>query len=89
MSLSHSSIPNQKGKIEYNQSYISGDYCFVFNGMLRGIRIKKKVEGEIGAQKIWSLLQKKLRSKKPERALKKLHEFLKKTRAKLMVAILV
>lgn len=53
-------FPREKGVISYNQPYVAGDYCFVFNGALFGVHLDKPVPGNIGAQKIWSLLQEKL-----------------------------
>lgn len=52
------SFPNQKGVIEYNQPFIENGLCFVFNGLIEGVRISPPPEGKIGAQKIFSLFQK-------------------------------
>ena len=65
-----------KGNIDYNQPFLSGDYCYVFNGMVQGVSLA--AEGQIGAQKIWSLLQKELKTSKPLQALKNLNELLRK-----------
>lgn len=69
-------FPEHKGNIDYNEPYLSGDYCYVFNGMLKGVRLE--AEGEIGAQKIWSLLQKELTTNEPFRALENISEMLRK-----------
>lgn len=53
------SFADQKGEIEYNQPFVNENKAFVFNGMLRGVKLPFRLEGKIGAQKIWSLLQKK------------------------------
>ncbi len=50
-------FPDQKGIIEYNQPYIDDGLCFVFNGMLKGVRLNLPLFGKIGAQKIFSLIQ--------------------------------
>lgn len=50
-------FPQDKGIIEYNQPYVSDDMCFVFNGMIKGVKIDKPLIGKIGAQKIFSLIQ--------------------------------
>lgn len=54
------SFPYQKGDISYNQPYVDGDLCFVFNGELYGVKIK--ADGKIGAQKIFSLLKKNIQT---------------------------
>lgn len=71
------SFSEQKGVIDYNQPYINSGYCFVFNGMLKGVKLRKKIKGEIGAQKIWRLLQWRLKTDHPSQALKNVYEFLK------------
>ncbi|MBI3379722.1 hypothetical protein HY029_03150 [Candidatus Gottesmanbacteria bacterium] len=50
-------FPQDRGIIEYNEPYVSDDLCFVFNGMLKGVNIARQLEGKIGAQKIFSLIQ--------------------------------
>lgn len=45
-----------KGDIEFNQPFIQDDLCFVFNGMIKGVKIGRKLSGKIGAQKIFSLI---------------------------------
>ena len=50
-------FPQHKGNIEFNQPYINEGWCFVFNGMLRGVSIPRKLSGAIGAQRIFSFLQ--------------------------------
>ena len=64
-----SGFPDQKGIIEYNQPYILNGWSFVFNGMVKGVRLSYQLDGKIGAQKILSLLQKFLRDHQPEVAL--------------------
>ena len=49
-------FPKHKGILEYNQPYIQDELCFVFNGMIRGVTLPRQLEGEIGAQKIFSFL---------------------------------
>jgi predicted glutamine amidotransferase len=63
------SFPQHKGIIEYNQPYIWKNYSFVFNGFLKGVALPYQLEGKIGAQKIWSLLQKFLKERSPVEAL--------------------
>ena len=45
------SFPNQKGIIDYNQPYTNGEYSFLFNGALFGVKFDREVAGKIGAQK--------------------------------------
>lgn len=63
------SFKKHKANIEFNQPYIDKNFCFVFNGFLKGVRVKEKTLGEIGAQKIWFLLKSRLVGEKPEGAL--------------------
>jgi predicted glutamine amidotransferase len=51
------SFPNQKGVLDYNQPFVENDTCFVFNGLIEGVRISPTPTGKIGAQKIFSLFQ--------------------------------
>lgn len=55
------SFEKDRGVIEFNQPYIYKNYAFVFNGLLRGVKLPMKVSGRIGAEKIWSLLRRYLR----------------------------
>ncbi len=70
------SFNEHKGSINYNEPYLGGDYCYVFNGMLKGVRLK--AEGKIGAQKVWSLLQNEMVTKSPLQALEYINATLKK-----------
>lgn len=58
-----------QGIVSHNQPYTAGSLCFVFNGMVRGVSLPMKVEGEIGAQKFFALLRKQLERQDPLRAL--------------------
>jgi len=70
------SFPHHKNNIQFNQPYLSNDYIFVFNGLLK--KVSLSIPGKIGAEKIWFLLKKNLRSKKPSEALEKVGDILKK-----------
>jgi len=63
------SFPHQKGRLDYNQPYLSKGRAFVFNGLLRGVSLKKPVPGDIGAQKIWNLFETLKPSASPARRL--------------------
>ena len=69
------SFPQHKGMIEFNQPYISGEYVFVFNGLLKGVSLPN-VPGKIGAEKIWRLLQEELRKNAPQKALEVIKKLL-------------
>lgn len=74
-------FPNQKGFLDYNQPYIKDDIIFTFNGMIKGVRIPIQLQGQIGAQKIFSLLSKKIQENNPVNALKYVEKlFLKNSR---------
>lgn len=69
-------FPQHKNNIDFNQPYLNGKYAFVFNGYLKGVTLS--IPGKIGAEKIWCLLQKTLKEKKPVEALEKVKNILKK-----------
>lgn len=70
------SFPQHKGVLDYNQPYHHGQYTFVFNGLLRGVKLPQRVAGAIGAQKLWSLLQHYLATQSPVEALQQLRHTL-------------
>ena len=70
------SFPKDKNNIHYNQPYSNEQYAFVFNGLVKGVKLPFSLEGHIGAQKIWSLLKKYLKHDTPHNALIKLKDTL-------------
>lgn len=50
-----SAFQNEGISIENNMPFIQGNRVFIFNGEIRGVRLK--VEGRIGAEKIFNLIQ--------------------------------
>lgn len=63
------SFVSQKGNSDYNQPFTnSNNVCFVFNGEMYGVKLK--APGNIGSQKIFSLITKELIYNPPEKALK-------------------
>jgi hypothetical protein len=54
------SFAHHTGNIAYSQPYICAPYAFVFNGLLKGVRLPRRVPGTIGAEKIWWLVQEQL-----------------------------
>lgn len=54
------SFIKHKNNIAYNQPYIHDLYSYVFNGLLKGVTLS--IPGEIGAQKIWNLLNNHLQN---------------------------
>lgn len=69
------SFPQHKGVLEFNQPYIFGDYAFVFNGLLKGVKLAN-IPGKIGAEKIWYLLKNELRKNDPQAAMNNIKELL-------------
>jgi predicted glutamine amidotransferase len=70
------SFPQHKGVLEYNQPYLNNNDCFVFNGSLRGVRLPFNVQGSIGAQKIFALIEGELESCGPEKAMMNVYRLL-------------
>jgi predicted glutamine amidotransferase len=70
------SFPQHQGRLEYNQPFIDGRYAYVFNGLIRGVRLPFAVPGDIGAQKIWSLLKGFLAEDPPRISLERLKSLL-------------
>ncbi len=65
-----SGFPQHRGNIEFNQPYISDGLCFVFNGMIKGVKVGRILEGKIGAQKIFSLILQEQKNKSMGEVLK-------------------
>lgn len=72
------------GEIVYNEPFFNGDYCFVFNGRVNGVSLKKPVPGTVGAQKIWFLLQEKLKTMSPEKALAELKTLMEENSSEII-----
>ena len=70
------SFPRHKNNLFYNQPFINPPWIFVFNGLLKGVSLPSLIPGEIGAQKIWYLLQKQLAKNQPGAALEKIKKLL-------------
>jgi len=69
-----SSFPEHKGAAAFNQPYVDGRFAFVFNGLVRGMRLSRPVPGDIGSQKIWALLRGYLATMDPAEALRALRK---------------
>jgi len=65
------SFEKHKNRIRFNQPFIKGKYVFVFNGLLKGVTLPYSLSGQIGSEKIWSLLQKYLEKYPTKEAFKK------------------
>jgi len=70
------SFPQHKNNKEYNQPFSDSSTAFVFNGLIKNVSLH--LPGEIGSQKIWSLLQKKLLIMAPEKALRETQRIITK-----------
>jgi predicted glutamine amidotransferase len=75
------SFPQHKNNIEYNQPFINNPYSYLFNGLLKGVSIT--LPGDIGAQKIWNLLQSQIMKYDPNTALEKTKTILQKNSKEL------
>jgi predicted glutamine amidotransferase len=69
------SFPQHKNNLEYNQPYINESYSYVFNGLLKGVTLS--LPGNVGAQKIWLLLNNYLKKMSLTQALYKTNDILK------------
>jgi len=65
------SFADHENIIAYNQPFIRDKYSFVFNGLLKGVRLPYKLEGTIGSQKIFSLIDRFLKTMPTKKALEK------------------
>ena len=70
------SFSHHKHDIIFNQPFISDQFGFVFNGLIRGVRFPRPLPGKIGAQKIWNLLLELLKMYPPEEALGRLASYM-------------
>lgn len=77
-------FPQHRGFVEYNQPYISDGLCFVFNGMIKGVKIDRPLSGKIGAQKIFSLIQQEEKNNSPAETLKLVDKLLMENSKKVM-----
>ena len=59
-------FPQHKGNIEFTEPFIQDELCYVFNGMIKGVKIERKLKGIIGAQKIFSLILEEKKGKSLE-----------------------
>ena len=75
------SFVQHKNNSEYNQPYINGGYTYVFNGLLKGVSLS--LPGDIGAQKIWNLLNSNLRTLNMVEALLQTAQVLKNNSQKI------
>jgi predicted glutamine amidotransferase len=72
------SFRHHKEVLAYNQPFLREPYSFVFNGFLKGVFFPFQVDGNVGSQKIWTLLYSLLRQSDPQKSLFKLKEMLGK-----------
>ena len=70
------SFVKDKNDIDFNQPFIDGAVCFVFNGMIRKVNLNLLLEGEIGSQKLFSLIKLHLKNYEISLALQKAKEFI-------------
>jgi hypothetical protein len=63
-------FPQHKNNLEFNQPYLHNNLCFVFNGMIRGVKLQRVLSGIIGAQKVFSFLIEEMKTKNAKESLK-------------------
>jgi len=70
--------------VSVNQPYNNNDISYVFNGDIRGVTLKQKLNGKIGAQKIFSLLTNILNKFIDGKALKQLNTIMTNNSKKII-----
>jgi predicted glutamine amidotransferase len=71
------SFADQVGVLEYNQPFVKNDLCYVFNGVLKGVKLSTPVPGKIGAQKLFHLLTQEMKVLPPEESLEKIDKLMR------------
>ncbi len=71
-------FPQHKGVLAYNQPYIHNELAYVFNGMMRGVALSINVPGNIGAQKIFSLIVNAASRNRPDESLSYVRDLLRR-----------
>ena len=54
-----STFKKHKDNIAFNQPFVWNNFAYVFNGSISKIRLKQKIMGEVGSQKIFYLIRQK------------------------------
>lgn len=72
-----------KDNLEFNQPFIDKNLCFVFNGMIRRISFNLSLEGQIGSQKLFSLIKLLIKKHKTSSALEEVKNFVLKKAEKV------
>lgn len=62
--------------VSVNQPYTNENISFAFNGVIKGIKLRQKVPGKIGAQKIFNLILQKIKTKKIQDAFEIVYELI-------------
>lgn len=63
------SFPEHQNNLAYNQPFTNATHAYVFNGFLKGVALPFRLAGQIGAQKIWTLIQRELARRQTDAAL--------------------
>jgi predicted glutamine amidotransferase len=71
------SFSDDRGDLEHNQPYLLDGHAFVFNGLLSGVSLPGRRRGEIGAQRIATILGALLRRQPAREALGRLLSLLR------------
>lgn len=67
-------FPSDKGNLDYNQPFINESLCFVFNGLIRKIKLNLPLKGVIGSQKLFSLIKLQMAKYQLDNALKQVNK---------------
>lgn len=65
-----------KDNLDYNQPFTDGELGFVFNGTIKRMKTALKLEGEIGSQKLFSLIKLFLKNNIKKNVLEKVRDFI-------------
>lgn len=65
-----------KDNLDYNQPFTDGELGFVFNGTIKKMKTALKLKGEIGSQKLFSLIKLFLKNNPEEKILEKIRDFI-------------
>ncbi len=71
-----------KRNLEFNQPFTDGELAFVFNGLVKGVKLEREVEGKIGAKKIFNLVR-ELKNNDLKQSLLTIHDLLENSSRKI------
>lgn len=78
-----SGFERDRDNIDYNQPFVDDDLVFVFNGIIRKVKLRIPLEGKIGSQKLFSLIKNLQKKQTLEIALTELKNLILKNSEKV------